>query len=157
MIIISLNALVIFLQSFFTVASVVGQVLEILDNFFTLLFTLEAIVKIQCFGTKSYFKNTWNIFDLSLVMIALPSLVVLATPLEMVSLDFLLTLRILRVFKFFRLLKFIPNIENLLKGLFRAIQSSVLIIIAFFVFNFIFAILSFHFFLALHQSIFPTL
>ena len=146
MIIISLNALVIFLQGFFTVASVVGQVLEILDNLFTFLFTLEAIVKIQCFGTKGYFKDTWNIFDFSLVIIALPSLVVLFTPLEMVGLDFLLTLRILRVFKFFRLLKFIPNIENLLKGMFRAIQSSVLIIIAFFVFNFIFAILSFSFF-----------
>lgn len=146
MIIISVNALIIFLQGFFSVISPVGQFLEMLDHVFTALFILEALVKIQSFGTKGYFKDSWNVFDFSLVLIALPSLVVLFTPLEMVSLDFLLTLRILRVFKFFRVLKFIPNIENLLSGIFSAIKSSVLIIFAFLIFNFIFAILSFSFF-----------
>lgn len=146
MIIISVNALIIFLQGFFSVISPVGQFLEMLDHVFTALFILEALVKIQSFGTKGYFKDSWNVFDFSLVLIALPSLVVLFTPLGMVSLDFLLTLRILRVFKFFRVLKFIPNIENLLSGIFSAIKSSVLIIFAFLIFNFIFAILSFSFF-----------
>lgn len=146
MIIISVNALIIFLQGFFSVISPVGQLLEMLDHVFTALFILEALVKIQSFGTKGYFKDSWNVFDFSLVLIALPSLVVLFTPMEMVSLDFILTLRILRVFKFFRVLKFIPNIENLLSGIFRAIKSSVLIIFAFLIFNFIFAILSFSFF-----------
>jgi voltage-gated sodium channel len=146
LIIISFNALIIFLQGFFSVSSSTGQMLEMTDHIFTTLFIVEAIVKIQSFGVKGYFKYTWNVFDFSLVLIALPSLVVLFTPLEMVSLDFLLTLRILRVFKFFRVLKFIPNIENLLSGLLRAIQSSVLIIFAFIIFNFIFAILSFSFF-----------
>jgi voltage-gated sodium channel len=146
LIIISLNALIIFLQGFFTVTSLTGQFLEITDHIFTSLFIIEAIVKLQSFGVRGYFKEPWNIFDFSLVLIALPSLLMLFTPLEMISLDFLLTLRILRVFKFFRVLKFIPNIETLLAGLFRAIQSSVLIIFAFLIFNFIFAILSFSFF-----------
>ncbi len=146
LIIISFNALIIFLQGFFSVTSSTGQILEMTDHIFTTLFIVEAIVKIQSFGAKGYFKDTWNIFDFSLVMIALPSLVMVFIPLEMVTLDFLLTLRILRVFKFFRVLKFIPNIENLLSGLFRAVQSSVLIIFAFLIFNFIFAILSFSFF-----------
>lgn len=146
LIIISVNALIIFLQGFFNVISPMGQFTEMLDHIFTILFIIEALVKIQSFGTKGYFKDSWNIFDFSLVLIALPSLVVLFTPLEMVSLDFLLTLRILRVFKFFRVLKFIPNIENLLSGIFRALKSSVLIIFAFLIFNFIFAILSFSFF-----------
>lgn len=146
LIIISFNALIIFLQGFFSVTSSTGQILEMTDHIFTTLFIVEAIVKIQSFGAKGYFKDTWNIFDFSLVMIALPSLVMVFTPLEIFTLDFLLTLRILRVFKFFRVLKFIPNIENLLSGLFRAVQSSVLIIFAFLIFNFIFAILSFSFF-----------
>jgi voltage-gated sodium channel len=146
LIIISLNALIIFLQGFFSVTSSTGQMLEMTDHIFTTLFIIEAIIKIQSFGAKGYFKEAWNIFDFSLVLIALPSLIMLVTPLEMVSLDFLLTLRILRVFKFFRVLKFIPNIENLLSGLFRAVQSSVLIIFAFLIFNFIFAVLSFSFF-----------
>lgn len=146
LIIISLNALIIFLQGFFSVTSTSGQMLEMTDHFFTTLFIIEAIIKIQSFGAKEYFKEAWNIFDFSLLLIALPSLVILVTPLEMLSLDFLLTLRILRVFKFFRVLKFIPNIEKLLAGLFRAIQSSILIIFTFLIFNFIFAILSFSFF-----------
>jgi voltage-gated sodium channel len=147
LIIISVNALIIFLQGFFSVnRSFIGRSLEITDHIFTVLFIVEAIIKLQHFGTKGYFKDAWNLFDFALVMIALPSLIMLVTPLDMVSLDFLLTLRILRVFKFFRVLKFIPNIENLLSGLFRAIQSSVLIVFAFLIFNFIFAILSFSFF-----------
>lgn len=146
LIIISLNALIIFLQGFFSVTSLTSQMLEITDHIFTSLFIIEAIIKIQTFGAKGYFKEAWNIFDFSLVLIALPSLVVLVTPIEMVSLDFLLTLRILRVFKFFRVLKFIPNIESLLNGIFRAVKSSVLILFAFLIFNFIFAVLSFSFF-----------
>lgn len=122
---ISLNALIIFLQGFFPVVSVTGSVLDMTDNFLTSLFIIEAFIKIQSFGIRSYFKDTWNIFDFILVVIALPSLVMMFTPLEMVSLDFLLTLRILRVFKFFRVLKFIPNISALLNGIFRALQSSV--------------------------------
>ncbi len=138
--------MIIFLQGFFSVTSSMGQMLEMTDHIFTTLFIIEAIIKIQSFGAKGYFKDTWNVFDLSLVLIALPSLVMLFTPLEMVPLDFLLTLRILRVFKFFRVLKFIPNIDSLLKGVFRAIKSSIFILITFLIFNFIFAILSFSFF-----------
>lgn len=146
LVIISTNALIIFLQGFFSLSSTNGQMLEMTDHFFTTLFIIEAIIKIQSFGAKRYFKEAWNIFDFSLVVIALPSLVILVTPFEMLSLDFLLTLRILRVFKFFRVLKFIPNIESLLNGVFRAVQSSVLILFAFLIFNFIFAVLSFSFF-----------
>jgi len=146
LIIISLNALIIFLQGFFSVLSPAGKTLEMADHFFTVIFIVEALIKLNAWGVKGYFKEGWNIFDFSLVLIALPSLVVLFTPLEMISLDFLLTLRILRVFKFFRVLKFVPNVEQLIVGVLRAVKSSVLIIFAFFIFNFIFAILSFSFF-----------
>jgi voltage-gated sodium channel len=146
LVIISLNAVIIFLQGFFSALSPIGQVLEFSDHVFTSLFIIEAAIKIHSYGASGYFKDAWNIFDFSLVLLALPSLIMLFTSFEMVSLDFLLTLRILRVFKFFRVLRFIPNIENLLSGLLRAIQSSVLIIFAFLIFNFIFAILSFSFF-----------
>ncbi len=144
--IISLNALIIFCQGFFLITSNIGQILEMADHFLTALFVLEAIVKLNVFGVKEYFNKGWNIFDFLLVLVAIPSLLMLFTTFKMISLDFLLTLRILRVFKFFRILKFIPNIENLLSGLFKAIQSSVLIIFAFLIFNFIFAILSYSLF-----------
>lgn len=144
--IISLNALVIFLQGFFPLESSYSNGLEIADHFFTVLFMLEAGVKISHFGIKNYFKEGWNIFDFSLLLIALPSLIMLITSWHLVSLDFLLTLRILRVFKFFRVIRFIPNIEQLILGILKALKSSVFIVFAFFIFNFIFAILSFSFF-----------
>lgn len=146
LILISLNALIIFLQGFLKESNTFGYTLQTIDYLITIIFIIEIGVKIKTSSLKGYFKDGWNIFDFSLVLIALPSLITIVTPLQIVSLDFLLTLRILRVFKFFRVLKFIPNIENLLSGLLRAIKSSVLIIITFIIFNFIFAILSFSFF-----------
>lgn len=145
-IIISLNALLIFIQGFFHREGNIGCLFEILDHVFTFLFIIEAVVKISHWGRKNYFKDNWNVFDFILIVIAMPSLIVWLTPVKLVSLDFLLIFRILRVFKFFRVLKFIPNVESIAKGAMRAIRSSVLVLLAFFILNFISAILSFSFF-----------
>jgi voltage-gated sodium channel len=141
-----LNAGVIFLHGFFPFDSKVAYTLDAADNFLTLVFLLEALVKIRHFSFAGYFKDGWNVFDFVLVVVALPSLLVFLTSLDFLRLDFLLTFRILRVFKVFRVLKFVPNVENLLLGIYRALRASVFIVFAFFVFNFIFAILSFSFF-----------
>ncbi len=146
LIIISLNALIIFFHGFFHETASVGKLLASVDHIFTILFAIEAAIKVNAYGIKGYFKNNWNKFDFLLLMIAFPSLLMWIAPVDLIRLDFLLTLRILRVFKFFRVLRFIPNIEHLLGGLFRALQSSVLILLAFLIFNFIFAVLSFSFF-----------
>jgi len=143
---ITLNAVIIFLHGFFPADAKAAFTLDALDNFLTLVFLLEAVVKIRHFSFGGYFKDGWNIFDFVLVVVALPSLLVFLTPLDFLRLDFLLTFRILRVFKFFRVLKFVPNVESLLTGIYRALRASVFIVFAFFVFNFIFAILSFSFF-----------
>ena len=41
--------------------------LEIAQNLFTLIFLLEAIIKIIAYG-NSYFKNSWNQFDFFVVV-----------------------------------------------------------------------------------------
>jgi len=46
------------------------------------------------------------------------------------------------VFKFFRFFKFIPGIEELVKGVQRAMKASVFVLFGLFVFNFIIAVLS---------------
>jgi len=145
-ILISLNAFIIFIQGFFVPGTTESHLLDIVDHILTISFLLEAISKIWLLGYRTYFRNGWNLFDFSLVIIALPSLVFWITPIEGVQLDFLLAFRILRVFKFFRVLRFVPDVENLILGIIRAVRSSVLIVFAFFIFNFIFAILSFYFF-----------
>jgi len=123
----------------------VGKRLDFADNVSSLLFTVEAVVKIKTFG-KEYFKDKWNVFDFILVILVLPSLIIWFSPYSAYSLKFLLSLRVLRVFKFFRVLKFVPNIEHIANGVMRALRSSIVVVIAFFMLNFILAIVSFSFF-----------
>ncbi len=143
---ISTNALLIFMQGFFQPTDPMAHTLEWLDHFLTLVFAVEAGVKMSHHGFKGYMKDGWNVFDFLLVLVALPSLLIWVTGLDVVRLEFLLIFRILRVFKFFRVLKFVPNVESLILGILRAVRSSILVVFAFFIFNFIFAILSYSLF-----------
>jgi voltage-gated sodium channel len=140
-----LNALAIFAQGFDRDGSPLSRWLEAFDQALTFLFVVEAAVKLAYFGGRAYFGNRWNVFDFTLVVLALPSLLVWTTG-SSIDLDFLLVFRVLRIFKFFRVLRFIPNIEHLLRGVARAARSSVIIVFAFFIFNFIVSILSFSFY-----------
>lgn len=40
--------------------------LEILNYIFTVIFIIEAVLKLLAFG-KSYFKSSWNVFDFTVV------------------------------------------------------------------------------------------
>lgn len=113
----------------------------VIDSFFTILFLFEAIVKIREYGWKDYWKENWNKFDLIITLIALPSLANIFIDAAL-STNILLSLRTLRVFKSFRLLKFIPNISGLLRGISLAIKTSLIVTIAFVVLMLIIAILT---------------
>ncbi len=154
LLLIVLNALTIFLQGFDQDGTTVANWLEGFDQAFTLCFLVEALVKITSSGARRYFREAWNLFDFVLVALALPSFCIWALGLEFLDLDFLLIFRVLRIFKFFRVLRFIPNIEHLLRGVARASRSSVIILFAFFVFNFIISILSFSFYRGLAPEYF---
>jgi voltage-gated sodium channel len=116
--------------------------LDHLDNFITILFLVELIVKLRVYGKTRYFESGWNIFDFVLVLLALPSLMDEFLPYDFIDLNFLLAFRILRVFKFFRFIRFIPNIGRILNGATRAIKSSLLILIGFVLINFIIGIVA---------------
>lgn len=116
------------------------QLFSMIDMFFTLLFLCEAIVKIKTYGWKDYWKDNWNKFDFIITMLALPSLANMILEISFAS-NILLSLRTLRVFKSFRLLKFVPNINNLLKGIGLAMKASLVVTIAFTVLMLIIAIL----------------
>lgn len=143
---IALNALIIFLQGFLQAESIENKLLDTADHILTLMFLIEALVKLRAWGIRSYFADGWNVFDFILIVMALPSLIFWLTSVQVVQMDFLLALRVLRIFKFFRVLRFIPNVEHLILGVLRALRSSILVVFAFVIFNFIFAILSFYFF-----------
>jgi voltage-gated sodium channel len=143
---ITLNALVIFLHGFSQQSTPIYLMLETADHALTMLFILEAGLKVLHLGWRYYLKDRWNLFDLVLLVMAIPSLLVWMYDIPSVKLQFLLIFRVLRVFKFFRVLKFIPNIDHLMAGIGRAARSSLIILMAFFIFNFIIAVLSFSFF-----------
>ena len=115
---------------------------ELSDALFTLLFLGEAVSKIARWGWCSYWSRGWNKFDFIVLVAALPSLVSpFVEPLSMTS--SLLALRSVRLFKAFRVVRFIPNIGKLLNGLKVAFRATLFVLVAFVVFLIVFAILSF--------------
>lgn len=131
------NTITIFIGGYFSAS----RLFIWTDSFFTLLFLLEVIVKVRTFGWKEYWKDNWNKFDFIITLIAIPSLMNIFTNTG-VATNILLSLRTLRVFKSFRLLKFIPNINGLLKGIGVAIKTSFIVCVAFSIMLLIIAILS---------------
>lgn len=112
-----------------------------IDCVFTLLFALEALVKIHVQGLSGYWSNGWNRFDFIILMLALPScLNVLGYSLPATGV--LLSLRTMRAFKSFRLLQFVPNIENLLASVKMAFKASLMVAIGMVVLLIVFSIVT---------------
>lgn len=132
-----INTITIFLGGYGRAA----QTFFWIDAFFTLLFLIEALVKIRTYGWKDYWQENWNKFDFIITMVAVPSLLNIFIETGLAT-SVLLSLRSLRIFKSFRLLKFIPNINGLLKGIGLAIKASLIVSIAFVVLLLIISILS---------------
>lgn len=131
------NTIAIFIGGFFESSTILAWS----DAFFTLLFLTEAIVKIDTYGWKTYWKDSWNRFDFFLTIVALPSLLNSFVEFDLAT-NILLSLRALRIFKSFRLFKFIPNVNGLLKGFQVAARASLIVIIAFVVIVFVTSILA---------------
>lgn len=136
------NSFTIFGEGFEEFGKNVLYYITLVDSLITILFLLEAIVKIKHFGWKTYITSAWNKLDFILVLLSLPSIILLALHSQSHGLSFLLIFRVFRVFKFFRLFKFIPGIEALIKGVQRALKASVFALFGFFLLNFIISILS---------------
>ncbi|MEO8934783.1 MAG: ion transporter [Xanthomarina sp.] len=141
LLVIFINAIVIFLQGFESNLAI-NAGLEHFDNFITLLFITEIIIKIREYGGKGYFSLNWNVFDFILVVIAVPSLLFSVADTSYIDLDFLLVLRVARAFKFFRFLRFFPDIDHLINGVKRAIKASLVLFLGLFIFIFIISIIS---------------
>jgi voltage-gated sodium channel type II alpha len=47
-----------------------SQVLSIFDNIFTIIFTIELIIKWFAYGIQNYFKNGWNRLDFLIVLVS---------------------------------------------------------------------------------------
>ena len=142
LVLVLLNTGIIFISGFLPNQ---GEGLLVIDSLFTLLFLIEAIIKIHVRSFSEYWSDGWNRFDFILVLLALPSCVNLFG-LELPGTSILLSLRTMRAFKSFRLMKFIPNVNNLLNGVKLAFKASYIVAIGLIVLLLVFSIITTFFF-----------
>ena len=116
-----LNTAVMFIGGFWQES----VIFDLSDSLFTLIFLCEAIAKISCYGWKGYWQKGWNKFDFIILIIAIPSFASLFF--EHTATSTIFALRSFRLFKSLKMLRFIPNIQKLLKGIkFLSIIFSIL-------------------------------
>lgn len=133
-----LNAIVLFIEEF----EFLPRTLDYVEATFTILFIMEMLVKTRTFGFTQYIRDNWNKMDFLLVLISIPSLAILFHDLDSPETNVVLSLRVLRVFKSFRLIKFMPDVNNFMNSIKRAIRASYVILLGFFVLIFITAMIS---------------
>lgn len=138
LVLVFINTGIIFISGFIPSQ---GGILLLLDSFFTLLFLVEALIKIHVWGFSKYWADGWNRFDFILVLLALPSCVNIFG-LNLPGTSILLSLRTMRAFKTFRLLKFIPNIDSLLNGIKMAFKASFIVAVGLVVLLLVFSIIT---------------
>ncbi len=117
------NSLIIFIDATPEFHLQGNTFLKWLDYCCALVFLFEAASKILSFGWSNYIKRNWNRFDLTLVILSSPVLLLPIVNVE--AFGVLLTLRWARLIRFLKILAFIPNRERLLDGSIRALKSSV--------------------------------
>ncbi|MCT4648304.1 MAG: ion transporter [Carboxylicivirga sp.] len=148
LVLILLNSILLFVSGYET-QKANGYYITIVDNLITLIFMAEVIIKVREFGFNNYIKSFWNKLDFILVGLSTPALLTFVFHLQMDDFSFLLIFRIMRIFKTFRFIKFIPNVEHLFSGIQRALKASVFVFVGFAIYIFIIGILSFYLF---HES-----
>lgn len=141
------NALLIFIQEF----ELNGNILDYIEPVFTILFIIEMTVKINEYGFSKYISDGWNRLDFILIIISIPSLAVIFYNDSTLHLNIFLALRVFRVFKFLRLVRFFPNVKPLFTSVKRALKASYIVIVGFFLLIFIVSLVT----CALYKNIAP--
>lgn len=136
--VILLNAVIIYLQT----CAIDNIWIQTIDMLCTLIFLVEMIVKHREYGVKGYWSSGWNRMDGILVLVSLPSLITFFIPAGHLDLSFLLILRLLRTFRFLRLLHFFPNVTPVFKGFKLALRESYAILFCFFILIIVFGLIN---------------
>ncbi|RVE75920.1 hypothetical protein OJAV_G00003750 [Oryzias javanicus] len=115
------------------------NVLEICNIVFTSMFSLEMILKLTAFGSFSYLRNPYNVFDGIIVIISVCEIVSQSDG----GLSVLRTFRLLRVLK---LVRFMPALRRQLVVLMKTMDNVATFCMLLMLFIFIFSILGMHIF-----------
>jgi voltage-gated sodium channel len=140
------NAILIFVQEF----NLNGNILDYFEPIFTILFIVEMSIKIHQYGFSGYISDKWNKLDFVLIIVSIPSLAAVFYS-NSLQLNIFLALRVFRIFKFIRLIRFFPNVSSLVSSVKRALKASYIVIIGFFLLVFVVSLVT----CALYKNIAP--
>ena len=139
--VILLNALALFVDAFPFIHGAIGSHLHWVDYGCLIFFIIECLAKSQ--GLRNfhdYWEEKWNRLDFIVVVISLP---VLFHPFFQSGFDDLtaiLLLRLGRLLRFTRMLKYVPNATNIFQGVGRALKASVGVFLVLLVVNIVFGL-----------------
>ena len=108
------NAVVLGLETYDGIVEEAGDFLHWLDRVFLAIFVVELVVRISAYGGKPwrFFRSGWNVFDFVIVAVAfVPGLAGSTT-----------ILRLARLLRVARLIRFLPEVQILLRGVARSLQ-----------------------------------
>uniref|UniRef100_A0A1A8SCM2 Calcium channel, voltage-dependent, R type, alpha 1E subunit n=1 Tax=Nothobranchius rachovii TaxID=451742 RepID=A0A1A8SCM2_9TELE len=101
LVMIALNTVVLMMK-YHSAPTAYDAVLKHLNTAFTVLFSMECILKIMAFGLVNYFRDTWNIFDFITVLGSITEIVVDLQSLNTINMSFLKLFRTARLIKLLR-------------------------------------------------------
>ena len=139
MAVIVLNAVVLFLDAFPAVHRATGGGLFWVDYGCMVFFVVEAAIKIRRAGWRGYWRSGWNRLDFVVVLGSLPLLASPVVGADLEEFAVLLLLRLGRLLRFARVMRFVPNAADIVRGVLRALKASVAVFLVLFVLNLILA------------------
>lgn len=115
-----------------------GALFELINQFVLGVFILEAVFKITAVAPQvgKYFKNGWNIFDFSIIVLSL----IPATG------QFAMIARLARLLRVLRLISALPELRLIVSTLLRSIPGMANVMLLMGVIFYIYAIMGFHLF-----------
>lgn len=108
-----------------------ASLFNILDHLILWLFIAEAVIKIGAEGRKPwrYFQNSWNLFDFAI-------LIALILPIDD---QYFIVLRTIRLLRVLRLLSALPDLQVVIRALFKSIPSmgyiSLILLLMFYIYG----------------------
>lgn len=101
LVMIALNTVVLMMK-YHSAPAAYDTVLKHLNTAFTVLFSMECILKIMAFGFVNYFRDTWNIFDFITVLGSITEIIVDLQSVNTINMSFLKLFRTARLIKLLR-------------------------------------------------------
>ena len=131
---------------YFGMSETYSTVLDVVNLIFTMIFLLEAGVKLLAQGCSGYFAQSWNVFDFvvvicSLVEIAISNALSGQAKLLRVAPQMIRVARVLRISRLFRLARFLSDLQALLQAVIYALPSILNVFLLLLLIYFVYAVL----------------